>query len=187
MKKVEKSFESNVKPWMPDREDWVNVDREARRWGVSEQQVVEMVEKVEEEKSLEVTLKMKRRNNELLEYFRVAHDREVQKRMCTWDGCTSGPWDTWGEMAAHVRMHLVMDSGDEKNVRQTLKDTEELINPSSTASVKVSVPESQRDELLSSVVGGIRRKLDTGSDRKDESSQPTVISADPVQSDEDDS
>ena len=129
---------------------------------MSKVQIQGVVKKVEEEKQLEITLKMKRRDTELLAYFRAAHDREVQKRQCTWDGCTSGPWDTWGEMSAHIRTHLILDSADEKNVRQTLKDAEELVHPSASLSATVKVPEDRREELLEAVKRGVARQLAGG-------------------------
>ena len=86
-----------VKPMLPQRSDWVDVEHEARRWDLTEERVTELVEQVEEEKELELTLKLKRREQELLEYLRRAHDKEFENARCKWGECGEGPWATWGE------------------------------------------------------------------------------------------
>ena len=157
--------DTHVALYLPERQDWVDIAHEARRWELDEERVAEMVEQVEEEKELEVTLKLKRREQELLEYLRRAHDKEAQRAICKWEGCTATGWDTWGDMAAHVRVHLIFDSEmkggfqDEKNIRATLADAEKLVHPVDALEVKVKTVRADRDVLLKKVAHGLSRLL----------------------------
>ena len=148
-----------VQPYLPEREDWVDVTHEAWRWTLDEERVTELVEQVEDEKQLEISLKLKRREQELLEYLRRAHDKEAQRAICKWEGCSVTGWDTWGDMAAHIRTHLILDSGDEKNIRATLADAEKLVHPVDALEVKVKTVSADRDMLLKKVARGLNRML----------------------------
>ena len=148
-----------VRPYLPDREDWVDVTHEARRWTLDEERVTELVEQVEDEKQLEISLKLKRREQELLEYLRRAHDKEAQRAICKWENCSVTGWDTWGDMAAHIRTHLIVDSTDEKNIRATLADAEKLVHPVDALEVKVKTVRADRDILMQKVSHGLERLL----------------------------
>ena len=148
-----------VRPYLPNRDDWVDIQHEARRWTLDEDRVTELVEQVEDEKQLEISLKLKRREQELLEYLRRAHDKEAQRASCKWDGCSATGWDTWGDMAAHIRTHLIVDSTDEKNIRATLADAEKLVHPVDALEVKVKTVRADRDVLLKKVAHGLERML----------------------------
>ena len=144
--------------YLPERHDWVDVAHEARRWELDEERVTQMVEQVEEEKELELTLKLKRREQELLEYLRRAHDKEAENATCKWDGCTAGNWDTWGDLAAHIRTHLILE-GDEKVARAALADAEKLIHPVDHLELKVKTVVADRALLLKKVSRGLERQL----------------------------
>jgi hypothetical protein len=147
-----------LKPLLPHGE-WVNPEAEAKRWDLPTPLVETMMEQVSAEKELEIELKVRRRALELLDYLRVSHDREVQKRTCSWDSCNAGPWDTWGDMAAHVRVHLVLDSGDAAVTARVLNDAEKLVHPETAIEVKVKATEADRAELLRRVSDGLVRQL----------------------------
>jgi hypothetical protein len=148
-----------VEPWLPRQEDWVDITHESGRWTLDEERVTELVEQVEEEKQLEISLKLKRREQELLEYLRRAHDKEAQRAQCKWEDCEVTGWDTWGDMAAHIRTHLILDSMDEKNIRATLADAEKLVHPVDALEVKIKTSFADRGELLKKVARGLKRQL----------------------------
>lgn len=162
-----------VRPFLPKREDWVDVAHEAGRWELDEPRVTELVEQVEDEKELEITLKLKRREQELLEYLRRAHDKEAQRASCKWDNCSATGWDTWGDLAAHIRTHLILDSGDEKNIRATLADAEKLVHPVDALEVKVKTVRADRSDLLRKVAKGLQRTLISSS-----ASSPDIVDID---------
>jgi hypothetical protein len=139
--------------------EWVNPEKEAERWDLPVTTVKDMMEQVEDEKKLEIELKVRRRSHELLEYLRTTHDREASKAHCNRQGCNAGPWDTWGDMAAHIRAHLVLESEDDAVVARVLNDTEKLVHPETELKLKVKADESDRKGLLDQVAKGLARQL----------------------------
>lgn len=148
--------------------NWVDTDKTAERFSVEPSRVSEMRERVEQEAAVELELRTIRRDQELLSYLRAAYDREARARMCTFrvgtDGqpCGAGPWNTITDLIVHVRVHLVLDSGDEKNVRAVLRDIDEMAHPKEELTAKVSTKNVDRDKLLQVVGKGLLRQLQAG-------------------------
>ena len=64
-----------------------------------------------------------------------------------------------GDMAAHIRTHLILDSEDHKNIRATLADAEKLVHPVDALEVKVKTVRADRNVLLKKLTHGYRKLL----------------------------
>lgn len=65
------------------------------------------MKKIEVAHRQELEIKIKTRMTNASEFLRVIHDREVNKAVCKM--CKKDGFDTWDEMQAHVRRHLMLD------------------------------------------------------------------------------
>jgi hypothetical protein len=154
--------------------DWVDVKNTAWRFEVSEEIVEAEATKIERNTSLEFEIKRKRRDREMISFLQAAHDREAQRSTCQWvvgirgysdDGdpmeelCGQGPFHTWGEMEAHIRMHLIINSKNERNIRQVLKDSDSLLVPKEDVSAKVKLTDEDRETILARLGMFIPKKL----------------------------
>jgi len=161
--------------------EWVEPEREAQRWEVPAKRVGELVSLVEEEKRVEVELKIRRREQELLAYLRNLHDREATVGVCNWlvlatgEVCGRRDFETWDELSAHVRMHLLMDTRNEQVVRAALKDADSVLNPSEAMSFKVSAVGEDRADLLEKVSGALARRLAAKTERRPPEPPPLEV------------
>lgn len=158
------SEEWGVKP--PGLWGSVDIDEVAKRFNVLPFTVRRMMKEIEVSRRQELEQKIDLRLNRASEFLRMAYDKEAA--MATCKACGQVGFDTWDEMQAHVRCHLLMDFLDDPKgagvAQRCAADIDKLMYPQHKISMRqkrmgVLPPDEDAHELEARVVG----KLGSGS------------------------
>jgi hypothetical protein len=118
-----------VKP--PGRWASIDIDDVAKRFNVLRCTVRRIMKEVEVARRYALEEKLSLRFNNVQEYVNRAYDDEAARSPCK--ACGAGPFDTWDELVAHVRWHLLTADLDDPKLagtaQRTAADTDKLLHP----------------------------------------------------------
>lgn len=132
----------------------------AKKFNVLPFTVRKEMAKLEKLKRIEVEQKISLRLKRTTHFLQIAHDREANEAVCS--RCKRKGFDTWDEMQAHVRCHLMMENLDNEKFANTAQrvaaDCDKLFYPATKLSRREKVsgflPQDEDAEEIEARVAG---------------------------------
>ena len=131
----------------------------AKKFNILPFTVRKMMAKLEKVRRMEIEQKLSLRLNRATEFLRVVYDEEAKKAEC--QRCDKKGFDTFDELTAHVRCHLILDINDPKEAstaQRIAADLDKLFYPQYRMSLRqkrtgILPPDENAEELAERVAG----------------------------------
>jgi len=153
-----------VKP--PGRWASVDIDEMAKRFNILPFTVRRMMKEIEVSRKQMLERKLDVRMNRATEFLRWAYDQEAYRAECK--KCGHKGFDTWDELQAHVRCHLMMDNLEDPKgagtAQRVAADLDKVFYPGMKVSLKQKVRGIlPHDEDAGKLAERVQEKLGSGS------------------------